>query len=179
MHGLESRPALELFGITLPMHRDRCSGVADLTKIIGREFDVDRSDVFLQTVHLLGSRDRNDPWLLREEPAEGDLRRCRSLPLGQLLELLDQGLIRLAILGGEAWHHVAEVAALERRLLVDLAGEKAFSQRAERNEPDAEFLECRYHFGLGTPEPQRVLALECRDGLHGMCAPDRIHTRFG
>jgi len=63
------------------MYRDLCSGVVDLTKIIGCEFYVDGPDVFLQTVHLLGSRNRDDPRLLREEPGERDLRRRRSLPL--------------------------------------------------------------------------------------------------
>src|SRR6266446_10690787 len=80
-HGLKPRPSFELFRVAFPMYRDLCSGVVDLTKISGCEFYVDRPDVFLQTVHLLGSRNRDDPRLLREEPGERDLRRRRSLRL--------------------------------------------------------------------------------------------------
>src|SRR3954468_19658476 len=38
---------------------------------------------------------------------------------------------------------VAEIAGLERRLVVDRAGEKSPAERAERHEADAEFLEQR------------------------------------
>ena len=62
---------------------------------------------------------------------------------GDLAEQIDQGLVRLARLRREARDDVAEVAAVERRVLVDRAGEEALAERAEGDEADAEFLERR------------------------------------
>ena len=62
-------------------------------------------------------------------------------------EQIDQRLIRLAGSGVKRGR-AAEVGAVERRVLVDLAGEEALAQRAEGDEADAEFLERRQHFLL-------------------------------
>ena len=63
-----------------------------------------------------------------------------------VVEQIDQRLIRFPRLRRKAGNDVAEVGAVERRVLVDLSREKAFPERAERNEADAEFLERRQHF---------------------------------
>ena len=65
-----------------------------------------------------------------------------------LAEQIDQRLVRLAGLRREARDGAAEVGAVERRVLVDLAGEEALAQRAERDEADPEFLERRQHLRL-------------------------------
>ena len=161
------------------MHRDLRGGALDLAEVVGRQFDGSRPDVLLQAMQLRGARDRNDPRLLGEQPGERDLGRRRLLPLRDLAEQIDQGLVRLPGLRREARDDVAEVGAVERRVLVDLAREEALAQRAERNEADAEFLERRQHLLLGLPPPQRVFALECRDRLDGVGATDRLHACFG
>ena len=94
-------------------------------------------------------------------------------------EQIDQGLVRLPGLRREAREDVAEVGAVERRVLVDLAREEALAQRAVGNEADPEFLERRQHFRLGRSPPQRVFALERGDRLDGVCAADRLHAGFG
>ena len=134
---------LELFGIASPLHRDLGGGALDLAEIVGRQFDGSRADVLLQAMQLRGAGDRHDPRLLRQQPGERDLGGRRLLPCGDLAEQIDQGLVRLPGLRREAGDDVAEVGAVERRVLVDLAREEALAQRAEGNEADAEFLERR------------------------------------
>ena len=70
------------------------------------------------------------------------------LRLPIVAEQIDQRLIRLPGLGREARERVAEVGAVERRVLVDLPGEEALPERAEGHEADAELLERRQHFLL-------------------------------
>src|SRR5438445_8769901 len=113
-------------------------------------------------MQLRGAWDRNNPRLLRKQPSERDLSRCRLLPFCDAAEQINQGLIRLEGLRREAREGAAEVGAVELRAFVDLAREEALAQRAVRDEADPEFLKGRYHFLLGGPRPQRVFALEGR-----------------
>ena len=101
------------------------------------------ADVLLQAMQLRRPRDRHDPRLLGQEPGECDLGGRRVLPSGDAAEQFDQRLVRLPGLRREAGNGVAEVGAVEGGALVDLAGEVALAQRAERDEADAEFFERR------------------------------------
>ena len=56
---------------------------------------------------------------------------------------------------------------------------KPFSQRAEGNKADSEFLERRHDFLFRLPRPKGVLALKARDGLDCVGAPNRLHSCFG
>src|SRR5207248_4330518 len=76
--------------------------------------------MFLEAIQLRGPGDRHDPWLLREQRRERDLRRRRVLPLRHLPEQIHQRLVRPARFRSEARHDPAE--------------------RAERDEPDAESM---------------------------------------
>lgn len=80
-----------------------------------------------------------------EQPGERDLRRGRLLLRRDLAQQIDQGQVRCPGLRGEARDSVAEVRAVERRALVDLAREEALSQWAEGNEADPELLERWQH----------------------------------
>ena len=130
-------------------------------------------------MQLGGAGDRHDPGLLRQQPGERDLRRRRLLSAAMSAEQIDQRLVCLAGLRREARDDVAEVGAVERRVLVDRAGEKSLAERAEGNEADAEFLERRQDLLFGLAPPQRILALQRRDRLHRMGAADRLHAGFG
>ena len=72
------------------------------------------------------------------------------LPLRDPGEQLDQGLVRFACLRREARDGVAEVGAVEARVLVDRAGQEALAQRAEGHEADPELLERRQHLSSGS-----------------------------
>ena len=72
--------------------------------------------------------------------------RARSAPASRVsLAIASQHIyhrpIRLAGLRRESRYGIAEVRAVETGILVDLAREIAFTQRAERNEADAQFFE--------------------------------------
>ena len=129
-------------------------------------------------MQLRGAWDRNNPRLLRKQPGERDLSRCRLLPFCDAAEQINQGLIRLESLRREARESAAEVGAVESRVFVDLAREEALAQRAVGHEANAEFLEGRNHFLLRGSRPQRVFALESSERLDGVCATDRLRSRF-
>src|SRR5437868_1435604 len=57
--------------------------------------------------------------------------------------------------------------------------EEAFAERAEGHEADPEFLARGQHVLLGLSPEERVFALERRDGLHRVGAPDRLDARLG
>jgi hypothetical protein len=84
--------------------------------------------------------DRHDPRLLGEQPGERDLGGRRALTLRDDLDQVDQSEVRLASLGREARHVVAEVGGIKLRVFIDLAGEETGPQRTERYESDTELL---------------------------------------
>src|SRR6266542_4941022 len=177
-HQSAPRPLLELLRIAGALHLDlRRSGV-DGADVVGRQLDVRCAEVLLEPIQLRRPGDRNEPRLLRQQPRESDLRRRRALPLRDLAEQIDQGLIRLARLRREARHDVSEVVLVERGLLVDLSRQEPLPERAERDEPDPELLEGRDHLLLRLSPPQRVLALERRDRLNRVCTADRLRARL-
>ncbi|MNT07260.1 hypothetical protein D3C72_1419570 [compost metagenome] len=79
----------------------------------------------------------------------------------------------------EAGHGVAEIVVGEGGVGVDRAGQETATQRTERDEADAQFLQRRQQFALRLAPPQRVLALHCSHRLHGMGATHRGRTGFG
>ena len=116
-------------GVAIPLHGDFRNGVLDVPAIVGRELDRRRADVLFEAVELGGAGDRDDPWLLRQQPGERDLRGRHALLAPDLFQETDHGLVRLAGLRREARQGAAIVVAAEGRSLVDLAGEKAPAQR--------------------------------------------------
>src|SRR4051794_12189277 len=46
---------LQLLGVSIALHRDPGGGVIDLTQIVGREFDRNCPDVFVQAMQLRGA----------------------------------------------------------------------------------------------------------------------------
>src|SRR4051812_41596818 len=100
-------------------------------------------DVLVETMTLCRAGNRYDPRLLRQQPGQRELRRCRALARRGRLQPLHECQIGLAVLFSEARDRVAKIVRLEGCLVVDRAGQKTFPKRTERYEPDAEFLERR------------------------------------
>src|SRR5439155_9781446 len=103
---------------------------------------------------------------------------CRLLPFCDRFEQINESLIRCSSLRRKARNDVAEIGAIELRILVDLAREEALTQRAKRNEPDSEFFESWQHRLFGLPPPQRIFALHCGDLLDCVCATDGLRACF-
>src|SRR2546428_13481286 len=120
--------------------------------------------------------DGNDPRLLRQQPSERDLSRCRLLPFCDFAKQINQRQIRFASLWGKARDDVAEIGAIELRIFGDLASEEALTKRAKWNESDPEFFEGWQHLLFRASPPQRVFALNCGDRLDSVCATDCLHS---
>ena len=91
---------------------------------------------------------------------------------------LPQSLIRFPIFLAEARDVAAEIGAVELRVRVDCAREKALAQRTEGNEADAEFAERGQHFRFRLSPPEQVFTLERGDRLDGVRAADGLHPGF-
>src|SRR2546428_13118316 len=91
----EPRPFLELLGIPCALHVDFRRGAVDGGEILGRQLDIRSSEVLLEPAQLGGSRDRNDPRLLREKPRQRDLPGRRVLSLRTLSEQMSHRTVRL------------------------------------------------------------------------------------
>ena len=166
-------------GVALAFDLDCGGGFFESAHIFRGEFDGCTAEIFFEPRELGCAWNRHDPRLLCEQPCESDLRRCGFLLLCEPGHHVDERLIGFAIFFAEARDDGAEVGAVELGGCVDLAGEEAFAERAEGNEADAEFFE-RGHDGLFRLAPEeRVLALQCGDGLHGVSAADGLCACFG
>src|SRR5258706_6893428 len=126
--------------VAITLYGDLGNGILDVPEVISRELDGCRVDVLPETVERGGAGDRNDPWLLRQEPGERDLRRRRALSAPDLFQKVDHGSVRAASLLREPRHSAATVIAAECRGVVDFAGEETPSERTVRNEADTQFL---------------------------------------
>ena len=71
------------------------------------------------------------------------------------------------------------VARVEAGRRCDRAGEEALAERAVGHEADAQLLARGQHLLLGTPPPQRVLALHGRHRLDRVRSSDRLGGRLG
>src|SRR5271170_4494666 len=134
-HLSATRQSLQVFRVPRPLHGDLRGGALDLAQILRRELDGERADVFLQTDQLRGAWDRYDPRLLSKQPGERNLSRRRLLPFGDVADQIDQGLVSLERLGGEARQPASEVVALEGRFLIHRAGQVALAERAVGTKP--------------------------------------------
>ena len=99
-------------------------------RIVRGQLDCDGADVLLEARKLRRAGDRRDPRLLGETSSERDLRRGCLLASRNLTETIDERTVRLARLGREARHDIAEIVLVERRALVDGAREETFPSSA-------------------------------------------------
>jgi hypothetical protein len=67
-----------------------------ISRIVGRESGFGSPDVLLESLQLRSARDWNNPRLLRQQPGECDLSRGHVLPSCNLIEQLNQSLIRFS-----------------------------------------------------------------------------------
>src|SRR5215203_2470661 len=95
------------FAIAVALYLDLRRQLIEIAKIILCQLDIDRIEVFFETVELCRSRDRNYPVRPGQYPRKCDLRRRRSFGLREAGYPVDECLVRLSCLGGESRHAVA------------------------------------------------------------------------
>src|SRR5437879_9284085 len=144
--------------------------------MVGREVDRSCCKILMEAMKRRRPGDWNDPRLLRKQPSERDLSRCRLLPFCDFAKQINQRLIRFASLWGKARDDVAEIGAIELRIFGDLASEEALTKRAKGNESDPEFFEGWQHLLFRASPPQRVFALNCGDRLDAVTATHCAHS---
>ena len=76
----------------------------------------------------------------------------------KLAKQINQCLIRFPGLRSKARNDIAEIGAIELRILADLAREEAFAERTEWNESDSEFFE-RRRISASGPRQNREYSL--------------------
>src|SRR4051812_18042130 len=124
------------------------------------------------------SGNRNNPRLLCEQPCERHLRGRSVLLCCEILQEVDEDLIRFSILFVKARNDVAEIRFVELSVLVNLSSQEPFSKRTERDKADTELLAGRQNFVLRLSPPQRVFILQSCNGLDRMRATYSLHSRF-
>jgi len=147
-------------------------------QIAGREIDRRGTDVLFEAAELGSAGDWDNPWFLRQEPRQRDLRGGRALLATDLFQETDHGLVRLPGLRRKTRQGAAIVVAAEGRGLVDLAAEKAPAQRTVGDKADAQFLAGRQHLRFGLTLPEGVFALDSRDPLDRVRAANGLRSRF-
>src|SRR5262245_27367389 len=96
-----------LRGVAVAQALGQCRG--DLGEVLGRQLDIERADVLLETLDAPSAGDRDDVVALREHPGERELRRGHALRRGKLLDLAHQVEVALEALALEAGRRAAEV----------------------------------------------------------------------
>ena len=81
---------LQLFRVASALDRDLRGCGPQFAEFVRRKLDVNSSDVFFEPMQLGGAWDWHNPWLLRQQPSERDLRRCHFLLLGESANQIDQ-----------------------------------------------------------------------------------------
>src|SRR4051794_8269214 len=148
-------------------------------EVVVGQLDVGRRDVLLEISHLLRARDRDDVVAAAQHPCERELAGRAPLLLGDAPHALDEVEVALEVLALEARVVAAEVVLVEVGRAREAAGEEAAPERAVGDEADAELADRRQDLVLGVARPQRVLALQRGDRVHGVGAADRLRRGLG
>src|ERR1700745_878552 len=130
-------------------------------------------------MRLGGPGNGNNPWLLLQQPSQGNLGGRHFLLRREFSYHFYQRLIRLSIFLAEARNIAAEIGSVEFRVFIDCAREEALAQRTERNKADSKFFQGWQHFRFGLSPPQRIFALERRDRLDCVRAAGGLYAGFG
>lgn len=143
---------------------------SDLGLLRVSQIDIKRTPVFLQILHFLSARNRNDVVALLQKPRDRQLRRATVLLLRQRCQLLDELDVLVTVLSLKTWEEAgAHVRASARGIRVGEGRcEQAASQRCVADDGDAKFSTSGEEIGsmwaLDIARKGRVLDLDCSDG---------------
>ena len=120
------------------MHLRALDRIPNLAHLLPRQPNLNSTQILLEILNLLRTRDGNDILALRHQPSEGQLARGTALLPGERLDLLDELEVLGEILGREARRHAAEIALFEIVGRFVLARHEAAAEGAVRDGGDAE-----------------------------------------
>ena len=167
------------FGVTLSGGH---AGGRDLVHVgqVGRsQYDVRRAKIIIEVHSRLCAGDGDDVVAHRQRPGDQELRERAALCPRQIAQALDERQVVPGIVALKPRERAPAVGGGQLVCRGNGPGEKAASERAVGDEPNAEFAAGRQQFGLGITRPHRVLRLQCGDGMHLVRAPDRPRRRLG
>ena len=127
---------------------------------------------------MLGAENRHDQPSTRQQPGQRQLWQRTPFGLCNWLEALEDLEIAIEILRMESRVIVAAIARLDVRRLLESTCEKSPAERRVRHEPDSQLSARCQDFVLRIAGPQRVLALNGRNRMNRMGAPDRAGSGF-
>src|SRR5437879_11280687 len=93
--------------------------------------------------------------------------------------MLDEVQVALEVLALEPGMGAPGIVGLEALWRPDGAREEPTAERAVGDEADPELTDCGEDLVLGVPRPQRILALDGRDGMDGVRTTDRVRAGLG
>src|SRR4029453_16583344 len=115
----------------------------------------------------------------RPRPRQSELRRRAALGSAELLDALDQRQVLAEILALEARREAAIVVGGEILEALNPTAKEAAAERTVGDEADAELAARGEDAVLRIAAPQRVLALQRRDRMHGAGALQRVDAGLG
>src|SRR4051812_20700003 len=107
-----------------------------------------------------------------ENPGECDLARLDALRFRDVADHCCSTHVRIEVLALISWVVATEIVRWKLLGPLHSAREKPAPERRERHEPDAELAQQRNDRHFEVPLPQRVLALQGRDWMRRVRAPD-------
>ena len=135
--------------------------------------------VLIQALEFARAGNGHDPGFLRQQPGQRDLRRGGAFFCSDLFKQINHGPVGFDRLWRKARIAAADIGAVEGRVLVDLAGQVTAAQRTVGHKPNAKFLAGRQDLSFDGSPPDRIFALQGRDGLNRMGAADLVCVGFG
>ena len=116
---------------------------------------------------------------IRHEPRQSDLRGSGLFAFRPCFQERNELQIVRQIVGREARLRASNIALGEAGALIDGAGQETDTERAPRDETDAQLLAERNHFALRTAPQHRVFVLHGRYGERRMGTAQGVQAHFG
>src|SRR5262245_3931062 len=131
----------------------------NFAEIAGCQFNINRSNVLVEALELARAWNWNDPWLLRQQPGEGDLGGSGILLGSDSFQQVDDHPISFDRFLRKARVAAADISAVVRCVFIDLAGQITTPQPTIRYKSNAKFCQGRQELRFDRSPPDPIFAL--------------------
>jgi hypothetical protein len=90
------------FVVAVAVYTDACRNGVEVGNLVGRQRHAGCTCIFFQPFTAPGARDRDDPWVQGEQSRQCHLPGGGAFGLGELGDMVDEGLVGGAVGGAEA-----------------------------------------------------------------------------